>query len=32
VAVVAIPVGNKLLATGFTETGISGSTPANPVR
>ena len=34
VAVVAIPVGNKLQATGFpeTETGTSASTPAKPVR
>jgi len=34
VAVVAIPVGNKYLATGFTETqmGPSGSTPAKPAR
>src|SRR5262244_422519 len=32
VAVVAIPVGNKFLATGFTEAekGTSGSTPAKP--
>jgi hypothetical protein len=34
IAVMAIPVGNKYLATGFpdTESGRNGSTPATPVR